>query len=122
MSLFLRTAFCSLLGLSFLVVSCGDDFGSRCTLPTKVQEACQTQGGGGSGLRSRINCVMEENLDCSSRICVVFQDGEPFCSKACTVDRDCPGNAKCVPLSIYPDSELYCVPTRQLEEDEEAEE
>jgi len=103
-----------LLSALALVGGCQDDFGASCTLPNRVEEACRHQGGEGSGLTSRVNCVMRENLDCASRLCVVFQDSEPYCSVDCNTDSDCPGAAVCRPFSIFEDSDLYCVPTDKI--------
>lgn len=113
--LLLTVLACGLVALG----GCEDDFGTRCTLPAKVQDACRGQGSSSSGMQSRVNCVMDENLDCSSRLCVVFQDSDPFCSVSCTTQADCPGDSRCEPFSITDDSDLYCVPPEKIREDAE---
>lgn len=102
------------VGLCALLVGCQEDFGARCTLPTRVEEACRHQGGEGGGLSSRVNCVMRENLDCGSRLCVVYQDSDAYCSLECKGDSDCPDDARCLPFSIFEDAETYCVPADRV--------
>lgn len=99
----------TLLGSVLLLSACDDDFGARCDLPSVVEEACQQQGSKGGGMVSHFNCFMKENLDCSSKICVIYQDSEPFCSKACKTDGDCPGDARCLPFLLDESSDTYCV-------------
>ncbi|MDY0058366.1 MAG: hypothetical protein RBU45_01020 [Myxococcota bacterium] len=102
-----------LLASGLTLAACEDDYGSPCTLPTKVRQACQ-QGQSSGSLESHINCVMDENLDCSSKICVVYQDSNAFCSAKCTQDTDCPGSSRCLPFLLLPDSDQYCVPQDKL--------
>ncbi len=111
-----RTMALVAVALSTLVLACEDDFGARCTLPAKVREACEQQGTNGSGLESRVNCVMLENIDCSSRVCAIYQDNGPFCTQECKTDSDCPSGSVCRPFTIYEDSDLYCVPRSELVE------
>jgi len=103
----IRLIFVALLAGSLFVAACEDDFGQRCDLPSKVEQACKQAGGGST--ESHFNCFMKENLDCSSKVCVIYQDSDPFCSKACKKDGDCPGDARCMPFLLDEDRDLYCV-------------
>ena len=109
----LLTAALLLLGC-LLVPGCGDDYGESCSLPTKVRAACRQASSPGVGLESHINCVMQENLDCSSKTCVVYEDSAPFCSLACKSDSDCPGGASCLSFFILEDAGSYCVPKSKI--------
>lgn len=95
----MRTLTITLLGIATLgltAVGCLDDenyaacafavdFDHECNVP-EDEEGETTQG---------INCVITQHPQCDDGICVRYQGSSPFCSMACLVSDDCPGNGVC---------------------------
>lgn len=76
-----------------LLSACAEqDFGSPCSLPESevVEAACSPQ-----GEQISASCVVENIIQCDSRVCGVYRGSNGFCTLECTQDTDCPGEAFC---------------------------
>ncbi|MBH23119.1 MAG: hypothetical protein CMH57_01410 [Myxococcales bacterium] len=97
-----------------LLIACGDDFGTECTLPDTevVQLACEeTQDENtddGQTARSSASCVIKNIIECDDRLCAKYRGSQPFCTRTCSADADCPGSAFCAEFVIGT-GEKYCV-------------
>ena len=97
---------------NLVLVGCGDDFGTSCTLPDneQVRAACTV-----SGAQSSASCVVKNIIQCDSRVCGVYRDSkaslEGFCTERCESDGDCPGDAFCDEF-VVGTGEKYCVLSR----------
>ncbi len=90
-----------------LLAACGDDFGTECTLPDNdvVRDACASSGGD-----TNQSCVVENIIQCDSRVCGVFRGSSGFCTKRCDSAEDttsCPSNAFCTEFVIGT-GEFFC--------------
>lgn len=97
-----------LLLSSWLCASCSEaDFGAPCALPDSevVQAACSTD----DPNEKQASCVLENIIQCDSRICGVYVGSNGFCTAACAADADCPGDAFCAEF-VVGTGEKYCVP------------
>lgn len=97
----------ALLALATLLATtaCGDDFGTACTLPDNdtVKLACE-----GDGENSNASCVVENIVECDSRLCASYRGSSSFCTLSCSSDSDCPGSAFCAEFVIGT-GRKYCV-------------
>ena len=93
------------LGASLALLACGDDFGTSCSLPDseEVEAACE-----GSGPDASASCVVENIIQCDSRICAVYRGSNGFCTKECETNDDCPGDAFCEEF-VVGTKRKYCV-------------
>lgn len=88
-----------------LLVGCADDLYSPCTLdPGSPDIAIATCGANDGIARS---CVVENQLQCDTRACGRYQGSEPFCTKKCGDDSDCPSGT-CLEL-VFQSGQKYCV-------------
>jgi hypothetical protein len=98
-----------LLGLALLsCAACAEqDFGSPCALPESevVEAACSPPGD-----QISASCVVENIIQCDSRVCGVYRGSNGFCTIECTQDTDCPGDAFCDEFVIGT-GVSHCVPT-----------
>jgi hypothetical protein len=81
------------LALPLLIGACAEqDFGSPCTLPDSevVEAACSLQ-----SEDITASCVVENIIQCDSRVCGVYRGSNGFCTLECSQDSDCPGDAFC---------------------------
>ena len=100
-----------LIVLSGWLAACADDFGTPCNFPDapEIQQFCATTTDE-RGNESTSTCLDPINPDCSTRLCVVFQGSDAFCSQRCSSDGGCPGGSRCeFPLGL---SVGVCVPNR----------
>ena len=98
-----------LMGTIF-VISCGDDFGSPCSLPAtqEVQEACGTKIDD-SGVEISSSCVVMNMLECDNHVCAVYKGSSPFCTKECVTQGDCPSDATCKEDFVVGAGRSFCV-------------
>lgn len=92
------------LGLSVLLAfialfsgACAEgDFGNPCALPENdaITQACYPPSGQEDGEVSA-SCVVNNIIQCDSRVCGVYRGSNGFCTEECTADTDCPGDAFC---------------------------
>lgn len=85
---------------------CDTGFGKPCKLPKSAafQKACeQTSSGQGAdagvegeiATESAASCAVKDYAGCETRVCLVYQGSDPFCSEECETDEDCEGSARC---------------------------
>ncbi len=93
--------------MALLSVACGDDFGTECTLPDNefVDQAC-----GASDENTTQSCVVENIIQCDSRLCGVYRGSNAFCTKRCDGKNDtsCPSGAFCSEF-VVGTGEFFCV-------------
>lgn len=97
-----------LTALGLLASGCENSFGQPCTLPKTEQfrRACspvpaedgQEAGENEVQMESQASCAVKNFAGCQTRICLVYQGSDSYCSEACATDADCPGSALCRPL------------------------
>ena len=93
--------FSALLALLF-AFGCGDDFGTECTLPANptIKEACEASSSTEERSSASASCVVENIIECDSRVCARYRGSTPFCTLSCSSDADCPGSAFCAEFVI----------------------
>lgn len=88
-----------------LLAGCADDLYSPCDLdPNSPDQAVATCGQNDGPSRS---CVVDNQLQCGTRSCGRFQGSDPFCTKQCTDDGDCPSGT-CLEF-VFQSGRRYCV-------------
>lgn len=92
-----------LLG-AFFLSACTDDLYAPCTLDTDdlLLQQCANASG-----ETQASCVVEDQLQCETRVCGRFQGSEAFCTIQCGVDSDC-DNGVCREF-VYQSGAKYCV-------------
>lgn len=96
--------------------ACGDDFGTECSLPDNdsVRAACSGSADGGEDegetTTASASCVVENVVECDSRICAQYRGSTPFCSERCSGAKDgsCPDGAFCAEY-VVGTGKFYCV-------------
>ena len=88
---------------TLLVTACGNDLYADCELdansPDQLTAACAREG--------QQSCVIENFIQCDTRVCARFKGSSPFCSTACASDADCP-NGACEEI-VFQSGSRYCV-------------
>ena len=91
-------------GSMSLLVGCADDLYGTCDLdPNSPDPAVATCGQDDGPERG---CVVENQLQCDTRTCARYQGSEPFCTKSCSDDGDCPGGF-CAEF-VFQSGRRYC--------------
>lgn len=87
-----------------LLAGCADDLYAPCTLdPSSPDPAIQL-----CGDRSQdLSCAVDNYVQCDTRVCARFSGSEPFCTKRCTDDSDCPAG-RCLEFP-FQSQKKYCV-------------
>lgn len=102
-----RTSFVALLALVALCSACGDDFGTECTLPDNdaIRATCNS-----SDENQVQSCVVENIIQCDSRVCGIYRGSNGFCTQSCAGEDDnsCPQNAFCAEF-VVGTGEFFCV-------------
>lgn len=104
-------AILSMLGLwsasIFFLSSCVDDLYASCVLdPASKDEAVAACGRNDGSARG---CVVESGTSCETGTCGRFSGSNPFCTRSCTEDSECP-DGKCMEF-VFQTGEKYCVET-----------
>jgi hypothetical protein len=92
----------SLLGLVFLLATCGgddnDDNGKLC----KDSTACRTPLTciGGGTLAGTCAAACRDSVECERDIGAGYVCTDRVCVKSCTKDSDCPGTLDCEPVTM----------------------
>ena len=77
----------------------------ECPLSPSIKTACETEQQQTD--EAELTCVVAEHPYCLESICASWRGSEPFCSRACEADTDCPADATCQEHL----GSLFCVPT-----------
>jgi len=102
----MRNIIAAMSMLALVAGACSDDFGRTCELPPLIRDNCHS-----SSQETMLECVMNDNLSCESRICAVYQNSDPFCTLSCVTSSDCPEGASCVCFFFHDqEGSRYCVP------------
>lgn len=94
-------AFGLLLSLFLIASGCADDLYGACTIESDnpILLECDAS--------SSASCVVEEQLECSTRVCGKYRGSKPFCTVACSEDEDCP-SGECREF-VFQSGQKYCV-------------
>jgi len=96
----------SAMGALALVGCDEEEFFHACPLSQSIQDICEAE-----STTTAITCVVAEHPLCEESVCASWQDSEPFCTRACNVNADCPeastcevylNFAFCVPIEAFP--------------------
>jgi hypothetical protein len=109
----------ALVILALTLTACGDDFGTECSLPDNdaVRQACSgTSASTGeeeeveANTSATASCVVENIIECDSRICAKYRGSKPFCTERCSspTDSSCPDGAFCAEY-VVGTGKHYCV-------------
>lgn len=104
----LGAVLCGLLALVSLtlMVGCADDLYASCDLdPNSLDEAVSSCGLNDTDALK--NCVVENQVQCDTRVCARYESSDPFCTKRCSDDSDCPSGA-CLEF-VFQTGDFYCV-------------
>lgn len=73
-----------LMILALAIAGCADDLYGQCTIDTddRLLSECANS--------DSASCIVEEQLECQTRICGKYRGSTPFCTVECTSDGDCP--------------------------------
>lgn len=75
------------------VVGCeADPLYIDCPMSDAIKKACQEQ-----QATTQLTCVVEKHPFCNEAICAMWKGSDPFCSRNCASDGDCPGGSSCQP-------------------------
>lgn len=96
----MRTLTITLLGLATLglaVAGCLDDENyTYCKFAVDFNDECNVQEDDDEGETAQgINCVLTQHPQCDDGICIRYHGSSPYCSIACLIHDDCPGNGIC---------------------------
>ena len=108
-----HTSLSGLLLLSAIAagtIGCDTGFGKPCKLPKSAafQAACeQTTAAPGADAgaegeiaqQSAASCAVKDYAGCETRVCLVYQGSDSFCSETCEADDECEGSARCRSLT-----------------------
>ena len=106
--------FCAALAtVSLLImVGCADDLYAPCQLDPNSNDDAVSNCGADTGSEDK-SCVVENQVQCDTRVCGRFSGSDPFCTKRCTEDGDCPGGL-CVEF-VFQTGDKYCVENALVE-------
>ncbi len=78
----------------------------HCPLSNSIIEVCEQQAGGAAVF----TCVVEQHPFCVDAICASWEGSDPFCTRACATDTDCPSASTCREYLEL----RFCVPSSAL--------
>ncbi|MFU8805814.1 MAG: hypothetical protein ACNA8W_18525 [Bradymonadaceae bacterium] len=86
------------------LAACTDDLYADCTLDPddSLLQRCVNESG-----ETQTSCVVQDQLQCETRICGRYQGSSPFCTIECAADSDC-DNGECREF-VYQSETKYCV-------------
>lgn len=96
----------SLLSLAGLSACDEDEFFRPCPLSQTIIDVCEAD-----SPTTSLTCVVREHPLCDEQVCSMWQDSEPFCTRSCVEDADCPEGSICEPHLDF----ALCVPLTVLE-------
>lgn len=91
-------------------IGCDTGFGKPCKLPKSpaFRAACEQTTGATTAdagaeneiaQQSAASCAVKDYAGCETRVCLVYQGSDSFCSEECETDDDCEGSARCRSLT-----------------------
>lgn len=89
----------------FLMTGCADDLYAPCQLDASSPVAAVAECGANDGPDR--SCAVDNQTQCDTGSCGRYQGSEPFCTKVCSSDNDCP-SGQCVEL-VFQSGRSYCV-------------
>ena len=92
-------------GSMALLVGCADDLYNPCDLDPNSPDPAVSTCGQNDGLAR--SCVVDNQIQCDTRSCGRYQGSDPFCTKLCTDDGDCPSGV-CLEF-VFQTGRRYCV-------------
>lgn len=100
------------LALASLTIlsGCADDLYASCNLPDDSEDPAVRFCGSNDGADK--SCVVENQPQCDTLVCGRFNGSQPFCTKRCTDDSDCPAGI-CTEF-VFQSGAKYCVEESQL--------
>ncbi|MCB9733043.1 MAG: hypothetical protein H6745_10575 [Deltaproteobacteria bacterium] len=91
----------SCLAISLLTACPEDEFFQSCPMSESILDTCRAE-----SQSTTLTCVVADHPQCEEKICAKWEDSEPFCSRECEADADCPADSTC---QTYLDFS-FCVP------------
>ena len=92
-------------GAMALLVGCADDLYNPCTLDPNSPDLAVATCGRDDGIQR--GCVVDNQIQCDTRSCGRWQSSDPFCTKLCSDDGDCP-SGRCLEF-VFQSQRKYCV-------------
>lgn len=92
-----------------LLSGCVSDLYAPCNVPDDGSFLSSCLSGQGGADRS---CVVEQALQCETRVCGKYQGSAPFCTQPCVADADCEGGV-CREF-VFQSGAKYCVETSNI--------
>lgn len=85
------------------LTSCGEEggFGSFCQLTPSMLDNCANE-----VEDSKLTCIYSGYPTCNGKVCAIWQESRAFCTRTCTDDGGCPGDATCQQYF----EEKFCIP------------
>ncbi len=78
-------------GMTLCAVGCeADPLYIDCPMSDAIKQACASQQS-----TTQLTCVVEQHPYCNEAICAMWQGSDPFCSRTCSGDGDCPSGSTC---------------------------
>lgn len=100
-----------LLAAVFALSGCNDDLYAACTISPDSSTLTQCVA---SGSTNQSSCVVEQQLQCDTRICGKYQGSDPFCTVKCVSDDDCSGGV-CREF-VFQSGARYCVELHNIQD------
>jgi hypothetical protein len=107
---FIFSAGLAVAGL-FLMTGCADDLYAPCQLDPNSRVEAVAECGTNEGSIDR-SCAVDNQTQCDTGSCGRYQGSDPFCTKTCSSDSDCPSGT-CVEL-VFQSGRRYCVDDAML--------
>lgn len=95
-----------------LLVGCADDLYAPCDLDSSSPDLAVRTCGDNSGSEDK-SCVVENQVQCDTRACGRYGGSEPFCTKRCSEDGDCPSGL-CLEF-VFQSGVKYCVENKLVD-------
>ncbi|MBA2661690.1 MAG: hypothetical protein H0U74_05305 [Bradymonadaceae bacterium] len=95
----------------YLFSGCTDDLYAACTIDPEDPFMQQCAAPSGS---ARTSCVVEQQLQCETRICGKYQGSTAFCTIECSADSEC-ADGVCREF-VFQSGVRYCVENAKLPE------
>jgi len=82
---------CVVVLLAFFPAGCDEDEAfPACPMSPSILEACRDE-----SPSTALTCVVAQHPMCDEQICAMWENSEPFCTRACEQDGDCRAGSSC---------------------------